>query len=73
MTGYDTLWFFGRVRGLEKKYLHQRCLELMDEVGLTNHAFKPCGSYSGGNKRLNPTIFILILLLVILFVIFVII
>lgn len=51
MTGYDTLWFFGRVRGLEENYLHTRCLELIDEVGLTNHAYKPCGSYSGGNKR----------------------
>jgi ATP-binding cassette, subfamily A (ABC1), member 3 len=51
MTGYETLWFFGRVRGIESVALHHRCLELIDQVGLTKHAFKPCGSYSGGNKR----------------------
>lgn len=51
MTGYETLWFFGRVRGLPSEELHKRCLELIGQVGLTAHASKPCGTYSGGNKR----------------------
>lgn len=53
MTGYETLWFFGRIRGMNPEALHLRCLELIGQVGLTNHAFKPCGTYSGGNKRFS--------------------
>jgi len=51
MTGWETLWFFGRVRGMPANDLRQRCDELVDQVGLTQHAYKPCGTYSGGNKR----------------------
>jgi ABC-type polysaccharide/polyol phosphate transport system ATPase subunit len=51
MTGYETLWFFGRVRGIEKSLLISRCNQLIKDVGLSNYANKPCGQYSGGNKR----------------------
>jgi ATP-binding cassette, subfamily A (ABC1), member 3 len=51
MTGYETLWFFGRVRGIDKDLLQKRCTRLIEQVGLSWYAHKPCGSYSGGNKR----------------------
>eukprot|EP01037_Dinobryon_pediforme_P018774 gene18774-19080_t len=41
MNGYETLFFFGRIR----------VQELLKEVGLMKFAHKPCGTYSGGNKR----------------------
>ena len=51
MTGYETLWFFGRIRGVEPQKLTVKVSSLIDEVGLAKHAHKPCGTYSGGNKR----------------------
>jgi ATP-binding cassette subfamily A (ABC1) protein 3 len=51
MTGYETLWFFGRIRGIDAVELQLRVDMLIDEVGLRPFASKPCGSYSGGNKR----------------------
>jgi ABC-type multidrug transport system ATPase subunit len=51
MTGWETLWFFGRVRGIAAESLRQRCNDLIQQVGLSSHAHKPCGTYSGGNKR----------------------
>ena len=51
MTGYETLWFFGRIRGVEPEELTIKVNSLIDEVGLAKHAHKPCGTYSGGNKR----------------------
>mmetsp|Transcript_200 Transcript_200/g.364 ORF Transcript_200/g.364 Transcript_200/m.364 type:complete len:2007 (-) Transcript_200:174-6194(-) len=51
MTGAETLWFFGRVRGIEEEILARRCWHIIEQVGLSKHAHRPCGSYSGGNKR----------------------
>ncbi|CAE7783936.1 ABCA1 [Symbiodinium microadriaticum] len=51
MTGRETLWFFGRVRGIATDMLERRCASLIQQVGLARYADKPCGSYSGGNKR----------------------
>eukprot|EP01034_Spumella_vulgaris_P026026 gene26027-32552_t len=51
MNGYETLWFFGRIRGIPTDVLQQRVEALINEVGLQNFAAKPCGTYSGGNKR----------------------
>lgn len=51
MTGYETLWFFGRIRGMPKDFLKKRVNSLIEDVGLSAHAHKPCGTYSGGNKR----------------------
>jgi ATP-binding cassette, subfamily A (ABC1), member 3 len=51
MTGWETLWFFGRVRGVCPGRLRRRCGDLVQQVGLESHAHKPCGTYSGGNKR----------------------
>ena len=51
MTGWETLWFFGRVRGIPSPTLRLRCANLIEQVGLGQYATKPCGTYSGGNKR----------------------
>jgi len=51
MNGYETLWFFGRIRGIPKEVLEKRVNDLILQVGLERFAHKPCGTYSGGNKR----------------------
>jgi len=51
MNGYETLYFFGRIRGMSTEYLAVRVPELLKEVGLMQFAHKPCGTFSGGNKR----------------------
>ncbi len=51
MNGYETLWFFGRIRGIKPDILQARVDALIDQTGLGPHAHRPCGTYSGGNKR----------------------
>jgi ABC-type Na+ transport system ATPase subunit NatA len=51
MNGYETLWFFGRIRGIAPEVLQKRVNELIQQVALERFAHKPCGTYSGGNKR----------------------
>lgn len=51
MTAYETLYFFGRIRGIPFEELNQRVGSLVKQVGLLKHAHRPCGTYSGGNKR----------------------
>ena len=51
MTAHETLEFFGRIRGLVGQELTTRVDNLIAQTGLTKHAYKPCGTYSGGNKR----------------------
>jgi ABC-type multidrug transport system ATPase subunit/ABC-type multidrug transport system permease subunit len=51
MTGNETLWFFGKIRGIDSKVLAKRVEELIRESDLTAYANVPCGNYSGGNKR----------------------
>ncbi|KAJ1419179.1 P-loop containing nucleoside triphosphate hydrolase protein [Ochromonadaceae sp. CCMP2298] len=51
MTAYETLWFFGRIRGIPADVLTVRVHDLVRQVGLLRFAHKPCGTYSGGNKR----------------------
>jgi len=51
MTGHETLTFFGRISGADPVALEQKVHELVEAVGLTKYAHKPCGTYSGGNKR----------------------
>lgn len=43
--------FFGSIYGLSGSLLKQRVNEALDIVGLTEHADKPVGSFSGGMKR----------------------
>jgi len=51
MNSYETLWFFGRIRGIPEEVLRTRIDALIEDVGLSKHAHRPCGNYSGGNKR----------------------
>jgi len=51
MNSFETLFFFGRVRGIPETVLNLRINKLIDQVGLRKHAHRPCGTYSGGNKR----------------------
>jgi ABC-type multidrug transport system ATPase subunit len=51
MTSYETLHFFGRIRGISEADLAMRVPDLVQRVGLCRHASRPCGTYSGGNKR----------------------
>ena len=51
MTAYETLWFFGRIRGINSDILKKRVETLIKQTGLSQYAHRPCGTYSGGNKR----------------------
>lgn len=52
LNAYETLWFYGRIRcSLLPGVLTKRIQTLINEVGLTLYADRPCGTYSGGNKR----------------------
>lgn len=51
MNAYETLWFYGRIRGIPTDILNQRIQSLIQQTGLTPHALRPSGTYSGGNKR----------------------
>jgi ABC-type multidrug transport system ATPase subunit len=51
MTARETLWFYGRIRGIEPKTLAGRVETLITQVGLLNFADRTSGTYSGGNKR----------------------
>ena len=51
MNAFETLWFFGRIRGIPSHILQRRIDKLIDKVGLRKYAHRMCGNYSGGNKR----------------------
>ena len=51
MTARETLWFYGRIRGISEVNLKRRVEALICQVGLTPHADRTSGTYSGGNKR----------------------
>lgn len=47
MTGEETLLFYGRLKGIPSAPLRHMVKQLVARVGLTKHAAKPCGLYSG--------------------------
>jgi ABC-type multidrug transport system ATPase subunit len=52
LNAYETLWFYGSIRcSMTPSVLTRRVHTLIEEVGLTPYAQRPCGTYSGGNKR----------------------
>ena len=52
MNAYETLWLYGRIRcNISNDMLRDRIDSLIKDVGLTLYAHRPCGSYSGGNRR----------------------
>lgn len=51
MTGKETVEFYCDLRGLTPRDKQQSCGELLKVLDITPHMNKPCGIYSGGNKR----------------------
>ncbi|KAI1307986.1 Phospholipid-transporting ATPase ABCA3 [Halotydeus destructor] len=51
MTGSETLFLFGRLRGIPEYLLKRKVNQLIAMSDLTKHAHKPTEAYSGGNKR----------------------
>lgn len=51
LSGAENLRFFGRMYGVPKAMLARRTAELLDLMGLSQHARKRVEHYSGGMKR----------------------
>lgn len=51
MTGRETLQMYARFRGIPIDKIDTEVNQLLERLTLTPHADKPCGTYSGGNKR----------------------
>jgi len=51
MTGREHLEFYGRMKGVPEKELFDIVEQKIKDLGLTIHADKLAGGYSGGNKR----------------------
>lgn len=51
LSALSNLMFFGRLYGLRGKILKTRCDEVLDQIGLTEHANRKSATYSGGMKR----------------------
>lgn len=51
LTGRETLKMFCGLRGISERDTMQSIEELLEILDLKVHADKPCGIYSGGNKR----------------------
>ena len=51
MTARETLWFYGRIRGIDPMSLTRKVNKLIHQIGLTNFADRTSDTYSGGNKR----------------------
>jgi len=51
LNALENLRYFGKLYGLKNPYLNTRIDELLEEFGLSQHAKKEVGYYSGGMKR----------------------
>lgn len=51
MTAVETLSFFAYLRGIPSDTIPTLVEALIEKIGLVDFADKPCGGYSGGNKR----------------------
>ncbi|KAL1438079.1 hypothetical protein MTO96_048177 [Rhipicephalus appendiculatus] len=51
LNAFETLFMFGRLRGVPDRNLASIVPQLIVMVDLSEHAAKPCEYYSGGNKR----------------------
>ncbi|ESO85211.1 hypothetical protein LOTGIDRAFT_221435 [Lottia gigantea] len=60
MTGRETLYMYGRLRGVPGSHLKGVVNSLIDIMMLRKHADKKTGVYSGGNKRKLSTALALI-------------
>lgn len=51
LSARENLEFFGKLYGLRGTELKKRCDEVLDQIGLTEHAGRHSGHFSGGMKR----------------------
>ena len=51
LTGWENLLYIGQLYGLDKATIRRRGAELLERLGLSAHADKRTGQYSGGMKR----------------------
>ncbi|CAG5090419.1 Oidioi.mRNA.OKI2018_I69.PAR.g12593.t1.cds [Oikopleura dioica] len=51
LTGRETLYLYGRLRGVPEKVLPKMVNNLIELVGIKQYAERPSSTYSGGNKR----------------------
>eukprot|EP00051_Salpingoeca_urceolata_P027249 m.480607 g.480607 ORF g.480607 m.480607 type:complete len:1709 (+) comp21902_c0_seq1:465-5591(+) len=51
MTGREILTMFARMRGVPERHVPGVVTDLIQDLMLEKHADKPCGTYSGGNRR----------------------
>lgn len=51
MTSREVLRFYGQIRGISDAQIERMVSYLIDRLSLTEYADRPCGTYSGGNKR----------------------
>lgn len=51
LTGVETLYLFGRLRGIREDFLRSEVNQIIDMVDLKKHAEKLTETYSGGNRR----------------------
>ena len=51
LTARETLRFYGTIRGIPADKMEKMITFLIDRLSLTEFANRPCGTYSGGNKR----------------------
>ena len=60
MTGREHLYMYGRLRGIPSQDLDRVVDDLIERLGLVEHAERQAGTYSGGNKRKLSTAIALI-------------
>lgn len=51
LTGEQLLYLFGRLRGIQERYLKRKVLQIVQMTDLTTHYRRLSSSYSGGTKR----------------------
>ncbi len=51
LTVRENLWFFGKIKGMEKRYLKERMQELIEQLELTDHENKLVMHCSGGIQQ----------------------
>jgi len=51
MTAFETLALYARIKGVPENKVEDYCAQQIQQLGLSEFAARPCGGYSGGNKR----------------------
>eukprot|EP00808_Paulinella_micropora_P015761 g60953.t1 len=51
LTSSETLYLYGRLKGIPERHLPEYVNRMIKLLSLSPFADKPCGGYSGGNKR----------------------